>query len=211
MDPHSVIAAMILAMTQLNSAGDINSARRAFDGIPPELRTSSPSVHGDVTDVVGMRAYLDVIESRFAEAFQTLENEALNSDRSQLLAGRSALGVLAGENEAARSAAEQALPLLEAKLIEVAEDTFTMVELAWVYLALGRNNDALRVARQAADLISVQRDTVSGPFFQTGLAQIQARAGAPDEAVNSLRQLMSIPAGQWISEARTNFNTAGRV
>ena len=102
----------------------------------------------------------------------------------------------------ARSAAEQALPLLEARLKEIAEDTFTMVELAWVYLALGRNNDALRVARQAADLISVQRDTVSGPFFQTGLAQIQARAGAPDEAVNSLRQLMSIPAGQWISLAR---------
>ena len=42
MDPHSVIAAMILAMTQLNSTGDIDSARRAFDGIPPELRTSSP-------------------------------------------------------------------------------------------------------------------------------------------------------------------------
>ena len=36
MDPHNVIAAMILAMTQLNSAGDIDSARRAFDGIPPE-------------------------------------------------------------------------------------------------------------------------------------------------------------------------------
>lgn len=206
MDPHSVIAAVILAMTQLNSAGDIDAARRAFDGIPPGLRTSSPSVHGDVTDVVGMRAYLDVIESRFPEAFQTLENEAPNSDRTQLLAGRSALGVLAGENEVARSAAEQALPLLEARLKEIAEDTFTMTELAWVYLALGRNNDALRVARQAADLISVQRDTVSGPFFQTGLAQIQARAGAPDEAVNTLRNLMSIPAGQWISLARLKID-----
>ena len=81
-----------------------------------------------------------------------------------------------------------------------------MTELSWVYLALGRNDDALRVAHQAADLISVERDTVSGPLFQTGLAQIQARAGAPDEAMNSLRQLMSIPAGQWISLARLKID-----
>jgi tetratricopeptide (TPR) repeat protein len=206
MDPHSVIAALILAMTHLNSTGDIDSARRAFDGIPAELRTSSPSVHGDVTDIIGVRAYLDVIERRFPDAFQTLENEAPNGDRSHLLAARVALGVLAGETDAARSAAEQALPLLEARLKEIPDDTFTMTELGWVYLALGRNNDALRVARQAAELISMQRDTVSGPLFQTGLAQIQARAGAPDEAVNSLRNLLSIPAGQWISLARLKID-----
>ncbi|PYL10686.1 MAG: hypothetical protein DME33_00040 [Verrucomicrobia bacterium] len=205
-DPHSVIAALILAMTHLNSSGDVDSARRAFDGIPPGLRTSTPSVQGDVADIIGVRVYLDVIERRFPDAIQTLENEAPNGERAQLLAGRVALGVLAGENEAARSAAEQALPLLEARLKEIADDTFTMTELAWVYLALGRNNDALRVARQAADVISVQRDTVFGPLFKTGLAQIEARAGAPDEAVNSLRQLMSIPAGQWISLARLKID-----
>jgi serine/threonine protein kinase/tetratricopeptide (TPR) repeat protein len=205
-DPHNVIAAMILAMTHLNSTGNIGSARRAFDGISPGLRTSSPSVHGDVADTIGVRVYLDVIERRFPDAFQTLENEAPNGQRTQLLAARAALGILAGENEAARSAAEQALPLLEVRLKEVPEDTLAMTELAWVYLALGRNSDALRVARQAANLISVQRDTVSGPLFQTGLAQIQARAGAPDEAVNSLRRLMSIPTGQWISLARLKID-----
>src|SRR5205823_5389977 len=61
-DPHNVIAAMILAMTQLNATGDTDSARRAFDGIPPGLRTSSPSVHGDIADIIGVRVYLDVIK-----------------------------------------------------------------------------------------------------------------------------------------------------
>lgn len=51
-----------------------------------------------------------------------------------------------------------------------------MTELSWVYLAPGRNDDALRLARQEADLISVERDAVSGPFFQAGLAQIEAWA-----------------------------------
>src|SRR5207247_1083441 len=93
-DPHNVIAAMILAMTQLNATGDIPAARRAFDGIPPGLRTSSPSVHGDIADIIGVRVYLDVIERRFPDAFQILESEAPNGERAQLLAARATLGVL---------------------------------------------------------------------------------------------------------------------
>jgi thioredoxin-like negative regulator of GroEL len=101
--------------------------------------------------------------------------------------------LLAGQIEAAKVAGEEALPLLEARLTESPDDTFAMTELAWVYLGLGRNSDALRVARQAADLISVQRDAISGPFFQTGLAQIEAHAGAADEAVKRLRYLLFNP------------------
>jgi hypothetical protein len=81
-----------------------------------------------------------------------------------------------------------------------------MTELAWVYVALGRNSDALRFARQAADLVSVERDAVSGVLFQTGLAQIEAHAGAPEEAVKRLRYLLSIPAGQRISIARLKID-----
>ena len=77
-----------------------------------------------------------------------------------------------------------------------------MTELSWVYLAVGRNAEALRLARQAADSMSVERDSLTGAYFQTGLAQIESRAGAPEEAVKRLRYLLSIPAGQPISIAR---------
>jgi serine/threonine-protein kinase len=76
-----------------------------------------------------------------------------------------------------------------------------MAELSWVYLALGRNADALRLSRQAADSISIEKDAVTGPFFQIGLAQIEARAGAPGEAIKRLRRLLSIPAGHVASTA----------
>src|SRR5205814_3598792 len=81
-----------------------------------------------------------------------LEKKVVSNDLGHLqhLAARVALRVLAGEHEAAKSAGEEALPLLEAKLRERPEDTFVMMELAWVYLALGRNADALRLAREAA-------------------------------------------------------------
>jgi hypothetical protein len=43
---------------------------------------------------------------------------------------------------------------------------------------------------------------VTGPFFQIGLAQIEARAGAPGQAIKRLRRLLSMPAGGVASIAR---------
>jgi tetratricopeptide (TPR) repeat protein len=112
-----------------------------------------------------MRVYLDVIERRFTDAFQEFEKEPGNDDRAhlQLLAGRAALRVLAGELEAAKSAGEEALPLLEARLRQEPDDTFAMTELSWVYLALERNADALRLSKQATDSLPVEKDAMEGP------------------------------------------------
>jgi hypothetical protein len=76
-----------------------------------------------------------------------------------------------------------------------------MTQLSWVYLAVGRNADALRLSEQAADTISLEKDALAGANFQMGLAQIEARAGAPEEAVKRLRRLLSIPAGGAVSIA----------
>ena len=111
------------------------------------------------------------------------------------MAGRVALRILAGQTDAAKSAGEEALPLLEARLRERSDDTSAMTGLSWVYLALGRNADALRLSRQAADSISIEKDALTGPRFQNGLAQIEARTGAPEEAIKRLGRLLSIPAG----------------
>src|SRR5438876_7439044 len=148
------------------------------------------------------------MDRRFTDAFQAFEKEVVNKDlgRLQQLAGRAALCLLAGEPDAAKSAAEEALPLLEARLKERPDDTFAMTELSWVYLALGRNADALRLARQAADTISIEKDAFSGPTFRNGLAQIEARAGAPEEAIKRLRHLLSIPAGWDVSIARLKID-----
>jgi serine/threonine-protein kinase len=105
----------------------------------------------------------------------------------------------------AKSTGEEARPLLEARLREQPDDTLAMEELSWVYLTLGRNADAIRVSRQAAELISIEKDALYGPFFQNGLAQIEARAGAPEEAIKRLRHLLSIPAGS-ISIARLKID-----
>ena len=204
-DPHNTLAALFLLSSRLNATGDVDSARRPLDSFPEVIKNvpggaagpRGATGGGDVRAIVGMPVYLDVIKRRFTNAFQAVEKEVVNDDRAHLqqLAGRVAVRVLAGEPEAAKSAGEEALPLLEARLRERPDDTLAMTGLSWVYLALGRNTDALRLSRQAADTISIEKDALAGTIFQNGLAQIEARAGAPEEAIKRLRRLLSIPAG----------------
>ena len=74
-----------------------------------------------------------------------------------------------------------------------------MMQLSWVNLALDRKAEALRLAHQATELIPVEKDALGGPYALAVLAEIQARAGEPAEAVKTLRRLLSIPAGLLIS------------
>ncbi len=213
-DPHNGWSALSLLISHLNATGDVGAARRALDGFPEATKSltlvsrRSPTGIGDVAFMIGMWVYLDVMERRFTDAFQAFDKEVVNKDpgRLQQLAGRAALRLLAGESDMAKSAGEEALPSLEARLRERPDDTFAMTELSWVYLALRRNADALRLSRQAADIISIEKDAFSGPNFQIGLAQIEARVGAPEEAIKRLRRLLSIPAGWEVSIARLKID-----
>jgi serine/threonine-protein kinase len=201
-DPHYTPAVVFLFFARLNETGDPDAARRTLNDFPEVTKgfgrpPSGPAGVGDVFGILGPWVYLDVIQRSFTDAFQVLEKEVINNDLGHLqqLAGRAALRILAGEPQAAKSAAEEALSLLEARLRERPDDTYAMTELAWVYLAMGRDVDALRLSRQAADSMPIEKDHLSGPSFQLALAQIEARAGAPDAAIKRLRRLLSIPTG----------------
>jgi TolB-like protein/Flp pilus assembly protein TadD len=206
-DPHFRLAAVNLLVTRLNATGDVDSARRALDGFSEGTKVT-PIRGSDVLDVIGMQGYLYVIEKRFNDAFETVEKGIGDTDlmRLEQLAGRVAVRLLAGQNQAARSAGEEARSSLEARLRGQPDDTIAMTELSWVYLALGRNADALHLSSQAADSMPIEKDALAGPFFQIGLAQIEACAGAPEEAIKRLRRLLSIPAGQVASIARLKID-----
>ena len=216
-DPHSTLAALFLLNIRLNGTGDIDSARRVFDAFPEDVKSRIISERlgqrgrgasgANLLSLLGIAVYLDVIQRHFSDAFQAFEKQIVNNDRERLdsLAGRVIVCVLAGQSDAAKSTAEEARPLLEARLKEQPDDTLAMRELSWVYLALGRNADAIRVSKQAADLLPVEKDALTGPSYQAALAQIEARAGEPEEAIKRLRHLLSIPAGN-VSIARLKID-----
>jgi len=115
--------------------------------------------------------------------------------------------VLAGQNVAAKPECEEALPLLEAELAKRRPEDHTSVsELAWIYVCLGRNADALRIAREAAESMPIEKDAILGVNFLVGLAQIEAHTGQSEQAVKLLRQLLTMPAGEYISVARLKID-----
>jgi TolB-like protein/cytochrome c-type biogenesis protein CcmH/NrfG len=205
LDPHNALAAYYLARYYINSTGDIRRARQAFEGVPAD---SKIALAGDVAVTVDERVYLDVFEKHFADALKAWDRLPTNIPEARLhqLMARVGIQVLAGESAVAKSDCEQTRALLESRIAERPEDRTSLTALAWVYVCLGRNADALRVARQAADSLPIEKDALAGPYLLAGLAEIEARTGKPEEAVKILRQLITAPAGGFVSIARLKID-----
>jgi len=80
-------------------------------------------------------------------------------------------------------------------------------QLSWVNLCLGRNAEAIELARRSVALMPLEKDAYNyGTNSIVGLAQIAAHAGAPDESLKAIQQLLSIPAGGVISIERLKLD-----
>jgi serine/threonine-protein kinase len=148
----------------------------------------------------GIEFYLHVVERDFAAALKTCEAESSNPEEDRgRLAARAAIHLLAGDADGAHDEIEKARGLLEARLREQPNDESAAMQLSWVNLALRHDAEALRFADRASQLVPVEKDALAGPHALAVLAEVQARAGEPGEAVKTLRRLLSIPSGNWIS------------
>jgi TolB-like protein/class 3 adenylate cyclase/Flp pilus assembly protein TadD len=207
LNPHSVIGMRLLVFNCLNATGDIKEARRILASFPPDTKLTGNFLSGSVSNVIGARAYVSVIERDFAGALKVWENEITDpAGNRERLCARVAIRVLAGDAAGAQAEAEKARVLVETQLLERPDDTSSLTQLSWIYLALQRNADALRVARQAASLFPPQRDATQGAAYATGLAEIEARTGETGEAVKSLRWLLSGHIGGFVSIQRLKID-----
>jgi TolB-like protein/Tfp pilus assembly protein PilF len=206
LNPNSVIGMRLVVFNCLNATGDIKEARRILASFRPEPRLTGNFLSGSVSNVIGARAYLSVIERDFAAALKVWENEITDPDGNrERLCARVAIHVLAGDAAGAQAEAEKARVLVEARL-ERPDDNSPLTQLSWIYLALKRNTDALRVAHQAASLFPMEKDATQGAAYATGLAEIEARTGETGEAVKSLRWLLSGYIGGFVSIQRLKID-----
>jgi tetratricopeptide (TPR) repeat protein len=208
LDPHNINAAYHLGATYLSSTGDIQRARRAWEGVPDAKGQVSP--YGIViSQMIREDVYLDVLERHFAEALKASDAAPTDTADGRLrkLKARIGIQVLAGQSVAVRPQCEEARVLLEAQRAKrQPEDRTSVSELAWIYVCLGRNDDALRIARETTEALPIERDAILGGYSLTGLAQIEAHTGQSEEAVKLLRQLLTIPAGEYVSLTRLKID-----
>jgi TolB-like protein len=207
LDPHSVLGMRQVVTSDINGAGDISDAKQALGTFPPNLRLINKVVIGNASAVIGEGTYLHVLEHDFSGALKDWENETADPDESRMRpAARAAIHVLAGDAAGAQPEIEKARALLEARLHERPQDGSAMMQLAWVNLALENKAEAIHLAHQASESLPIEKDAIGGPYFLSGLAEIEAQTGETNEAIGNLRQLLSIPAGLFVSIQRLRID-----
>jgi TolB-like protein/predicted Zn-dependent protease len=200
-DPHEALSMRMLLLSSLNQTGNMQEPLRLLANFPAD-DLLLPNT-GTYDMVIGTRGEFLVLARDFEAALKAWETgAAAASNEKQRFAAKATIRFLAGDATGAKPDADKARELLEARLREHPRDFRTLKALSWVYLTLNRKADALKVAQQTLALLPPEKDAVLGSGNLAGLAEIQAQTGAATEAVQNLRKLLSIPAGETVSIAR---------
>jgi serine/threonine-protein kinase len=207
LDPYDVIGMRALLLTILNGKGDINEAQSMVATFPPDNKIIIMSIAGDVGSVTGERAYSFVMARNFEGALKVWDNVGnVSGGECRQAAARSAIRVIAGDFTGAKADAEKAVRLLEDRLRQQPNELVSLRQLSWSYLALKRNGDAVKTARQLVDVLPLEKDALLGAANLAGLAEIEARSGAAADAVAILHRLLLVPAGESVSIARLKID-----
>ena len=206
-DPHDVIGMRALLVTFINSRGDLAKALDLLKSFPPDEKIVTTSISGTIASVTGERAYTFVLARDFDAALKVWEGPATTEiDERARLAARATIRVIAGDLAGAKADGQKAEGVLEKRVRERPNELIVLRQLSWIYLALGRNADALGIARQMSNLLPPERDALLGAGVLSGLAEIEARTGASADAVSILRRLLSVPGGESVSIARLKID-----
>jgi TolB-like protein/class 3 adenylate cyclase/Flp pilus assembly protein TadD len=199
LDPHNLIGIRVLILSCLNGQGDFNEVKRL-------LFAGQRATNFITLDISATEAYVHVLDRDFAGARKTCETEVTNPDEnlSRLMA-LVVIHLLANDAASATDEIDKARGFVEAQLRARPNET-SLIQLAWINLALRNNAEALRLATQAAQAAPVEKDAILGAAILTGLAQIQARAGEPAAAVNTLQRLLAMPGGYCVSIAQLKID-----
>jgi TolB-like protein/Tfp pilus assembly protein PilF len=207
LDPNNVVGMRALFLSDVNGFDDLSKARHDWLAFPRGTTLSNPSQTGNAATIIGDGTYLYTADRNFAAALKAWEARKNNPDEERSrLAARVAIRVLMGDTASAPNEIAEAQSLVEARVQAQPEDVQALGQLSWIDLALHRNTEAIRHAQQAVDLLPVAKDALGGPAVLAGLAEVQAHAGERGEAVNLLRQLLSIPAGVSVSIQRLKID-----
>src|SRR5437764_1011402 len=154
-DPYAADGMRTLLGSIIGGSGDINEAQRVLATFPAENKILVNSNFGDVRAITGDRAYVFVLARNFKAALKVWETAGNTAvDERRRLSARVAIRVLGGDLIGAQAEAEKAGELLEERLRELPTDISSMTQLSWVHLALKRNSDATKLARQSCQPVT---------------------------------------------------------
>jgi TolB-like protein/Flp pilus assembly protein TadD len=197
-----------LQQIQLLGFGDADAARKATKTLPGWRIDAANFVAGDIMWLANSRTYADVFSRRFDAALHGWDSAPTDTEeqRRTAQAARIAISLLAGRRAQVRPECEQLAPSLRAALAQDPESLSLLQQLSWIEVCLGRNAEAVALAQRAVAVLPISNDSFFGTYQLVGLAQIAAWADAPDLALQTIRQLLAIPAGAAMSMKRLELD-----
>jgi serine/threonine-protein kinase len=205
LDPHNVGGMKIVFFSDLCGTGDVTEARRVLETFPPETEPTG-YIPGGFISVVGLNSYLSIAQRDFGAALKQWEKESNDPTVHRMrLVARTVIHLLAG-GSGDPVEIDEARRLLEAKIRSQPDDADSILHLGWINLALKRNAETLKLAKEAVARVPMETDTIAGSFVLAAVAELQARSGETAEAIKTLQTLLSIPAGDNASIQRLKID-----
>jgi serine/threonine-protein kinase len=171
-----------IAAVVLRHYGDTRRARQVV------ARASDPNV----ISLLPARTFIFIYERDYASAIANMKRTEI-----PFPAVRAGLGCWIALTEAERDGREKARPALEAAarqmetfLREAPGDFASRSYLSFVYAYLGRDEDAIREAKLAVDVIA--KDAYAGPVALANLAVVYAHTGRAEEALDLIDRLLGM-------------------
>jgi tetratricopeptide (TPR) repeat protein len=121
-----------------------------------------------------------------------LTPDAFYGDTTWLQLTRAGIHFRLGDSARGRAAAERALRNLAAQAGHEGEADLHS-RLGLVYATLGRADEAVRAAERSVALLPIAKDALVGTLLVYRLACVQAQVGRRDDAVATLRTLLTLP------------------
>jgi TolB-like protein/Flp pilus assembly protein TadD len=185
--------------------GDFGAAEKAFEAVKSVPMSSEQRVK-----LAGLRADVFLLGRKYKQGLEELERladdelaaipRALAYKYFLVGAGRKALGDQVG----ARRAFLKARDLLERYAKQSPEDAKIHVQLAKVLAWLGEKDAALAEAQRASELVPESKDAFGGPEIAAEVAEVYARVGDNDRAIEILDGLLSRPSSVSVALLRVS-------
>src|SRR5206468_2062937 len=111
---------------------------------------------------------------------------------------------LRGDKQKAQAVFAAARKRVDATWSDKPKDEAYFERVARLDAGLGRKEEAIREALRAVELMSIAKDSVTGPGLVTNLALVYAWTGERDRALDQLKTVATIPAGPSYGDLRFN-------
>jgi TolB-like protein/Tfp pilus assembly protein PilF len=187
--PQSLGPRMEKAKLALDWKGDLSVLEKELGQVPAGVDPD-----GLVTLV---RVQLLLLQRKFPDALallnQSPQDAVYNGYPKGLFEGT--IYTFLNDKEKALSAFERARLIAEKALRESPDDASRHVTLGLILAELGEKESAITEGKRAVELLPESRDAFDGPKITVALAQIYARTGESDQALQLLDRSLSTPNG----------------